>query len=645
MQEIREKIDFLNKHTKFYEANTPEITDKEWDSVYFELQELERKTGIIYPDSPTQKIHYEVVNSLKKVIHNHLMLSLEKTKDISEILDFIDNKSVVIMPKMDGLTCSLKYMNGELVGAETRGDGRIGEDILHNAKVLNNIPQKISYKEELVIDGEIICTKQNFKQFESEYSNPRNFASGSIRLLDSNECAKRKLQFVAWDVIKGFEEHIAFDYHLQSLESYGFTVVPWKVEDENFTRERFENLREQMIAESANYPIDGLVIKFNNIEYGKALGRTDHHFNNAIAFKFADEKYETELLDIEWTMGRTGVLTPVAIVKPINIDGAIIERASLHNVSVMKELLVEPYVGQKVEIYRSNMIIPQIAKVEDFCLPEIPMLIETPYICPCCGSETTFRTLNESTNLVCDNPQCCGKLINKLDHFCGKKGLDIKGLSKATLEKLIDWGWVSCIEDIFNLFEHKDEWIKKDGFGDKSVKNILSAINESRNCQLNKFIAALGIPLIGSVASKQLAEKFKSWENYIEAVENSYEFYKMPNIGVEMDSAIIHFDYSEAKKLTKYLVIQNYKTEQILNELNNLTFVITGKLNTFKNRDEAKEFIESRGGKVTGSISSKTNYLINNDITSTSSKNNKAKELNVPIITEEMLLNLAKGEI
>lgn len=364
MQEIREKIDFLNKHTKFYEANIPKITDKEWDSIYFELQELEKKTGIIYPDSPTQKIHYEVVNSLKKVAHNHLMLSLEKTKDVSEILDFIDNKNFVIMPKMDGLTCSLRYINGELVGAETRGDGRIGEDILHNAKVLNNIPQKISYKEELVIDGEIICTKQDFKQFESEYSNPRNFASGSIRLLDNNECAKRKLQFVAWDVIKGFEEHIAFDYHLQSLESYGFTVVPWKVEYENFTRERFENLRKQMIAESANYPIDGLVIKFNSIEYGKTLGRTDHHFNNAIAFKFADEKYETELLDIEYEVSRNGEMVPVAIFNPIQIEGTTIQKCSLFNLSVLENKLGKPYVGQKIWISKRNMVIPYIEDAE-----------------------------------------------------------------------------------------------------------------------------------------------------------------------------------------------------------------------------------------------------------------------------------------
>lgn len=646
MQEIREKIEFLNKHTQLYEANTPKITDKEWDSIYFELQELEKKTGIIYPDSPTQRIHYEIVNSLKKVIHNHLMLSLEKTKDISEILDFIDNKSFVIMPKMDGLTCSLRYVNGELVGAETRGDGKIGEDILHNAKVLNNIPQKISYKKELVIDGEIICTKQDFKQFESEYSNPRNFASGSIRLLDSNECAKRKLQFVAWDVVKGFEEHIAFNYHLQSLESYGFTVVPWKAESENFTRERFENLREQMIAESANYPIDGLVIKFDSIEYGKALGRTDHHFNNAIAFKFADEKYETELLDIEWTMGRTGILTPVAVVKPVNIEGAIIERASLHNVSIMKELLIEPYIGQKVKVYRANMIIPQIAPCKkESGTNNFYNYIPTPKICPCCGSETTFRTLNESTNLVCNNPQCSGKLINRLDHFCGKKGLDIKGLSKATLEKLIDWGWISCIEDIFNLYEHKQEWIQMVGFGDKSVKNILSAINESRNCELHKFITSLGIPLIGSVASKQLAQKFKTWDNFIKAVEDAFEFYTMPNIGIEMDSAIIHFDYTEAKRLATFLVIKDYKEEVAkIQTLKDITFVVTGKLKTFKNRNELKSYVESLGGKVTDSITSKTNYLVNNDSASTSSKNQKAKSLNIPIITEEFLLNLAKGD-
>lgn len=366
MQEIREKIEFLNKHTQLYEANTPKITDKEWDAIYFELQELERKTGIIYPDSPTQKIHYEVVNSLKKVIHNHLMLSLEKTKDISEVLDFIDNKSFVIMPKMDGLTCSLRYVNGELVGAETRGDGRIGEDILHNAKVLNNIPQKISYKEELVIDGEIVCTKQAFKQFENEYSNPRNFAAGSIRLLDNKECAKRKLQFVAWDVIKGFEEHSTLDCHFQSLQSYGFTVVPFKVISDNYTEEYLKESIDFMKLQASNYPIDGMVLKFNNIEYGRSLGKTEHHFNNAIAFKFQDELYDTKLLNIEWTMGRTGQISPVALFETINIDGADISRASLSNLSIMKQTLGDkPFKGQIIEVSKRNQIIPKIERAKD----------------------------------------------------------------------------------------------------------------------------------------------------------------------------------------------------------------------------------------------------------------------------------------
>ena len=361
---IRTLIDELNFHTSLYNKGIPVISDEEWDKMYFELQELEKKTGIIYPDSPTQSIQYNVVNQLNKIEHNHPMLSLEKTKSISELLDFVNEKPFVLMPKMDGLTCSLRYVNGELVGAETRGDGVIGEDILHNAKIIPSIPQKISYTNELVVDGEIICDLDTFKQFENEYSNPRNFAAGSIRLLDSKECSQRELTFVAWDVIKGFEEHTYFNEHLQSLRDLGFTVVPWRAEGENFTRERFEELREQMIVEAANYPIDGLVIKFNNIEYGKSLGRTDHHFNNAIAFKFEDELYETNLLDIEYEVSRNGEMVPVAIFNPIQIEGTTIQRCSLFNLSVLENKLGKPYIGQKIWISKRNMVIPYIEEAE-----------------------------------------------------------------------------------------------------------------------------------------------------------------------------------------------------------------------------------------------------------------------------------------
>ena len=361
---IRTLIDELNFHTSLYNKGIPVISDEEWDKMYFELQELEKKTGIIYPDSPTQSIQYNVVNQLNKIEHNHPMLSLEKTKSISELLDFINEKPCVLMPKMDGLTCSLRYIDGELVGAETRGDGVVGEDILHNAKIIPSIPQKISYTNELVVDGEIICDLDTFKRFENEYSNPRNFAAGSIRLLDSKECSQRELTFVAWDVIKGFEEHIAFEYHLQSLQSYGFTVVPFKVISDNYTEAYLKESIDFMKTQASNYPIDGMVLKFNNIQYGRSLGKTEHHFNNAIAFKFQDELYDTKLLNIEWTMGRTGILTPVAIVKPIEIDGSIVERCSLFNLSVLKEKLGKPYVGQKIWICKRNMIIPYIERAE-----------------------------------------------------------------------------------------------------------------------------------------------------------------------------------------------------------------------------------------------------------------------------------------
>ena len=640
---IRTLIDELNFHTSLYNKGIPVISDEEWDKMYFELQELEKKTGIIYPDSPTQSIQYNVVNQLNKIEHNHPMLSLEKTKSISELLDFINEQSIVLMPKMDGLTCSLRYIDGELVGAETRGDGVIGEDILHNAKIIPSIPQRISYTNELVVDGEIICDLNTFKQFENEYSNPRNFAAGSIRLLDSKECSQRELTFVAWDVIKGFEEHNTLDCHFQSLQSCGFTVVPFKVISDNYTEAYLKESIDFMKTQASNYPIDGMVLKFNNIKYGKSLGKTEHHFNNAIAFKFQDELYDTKLLNIEWTMGRTGILTPVAIVKPIEIEGAIIERASLHNITILEDLLQKPYIGQKIQIYRANAIIPQIAKVKDYKILDSDIIINEPTFCPYCGKKVVHQTLNESTNLVCVNPQCSEQLINRLDHFCGKKGLDIKGLSKATLEKLINWGWITSMTDIFKLFEHKSSWIKMPGFGEKSVNNILSSINESRNCNLDKFIAALGIPLIGSVAAKCLAKEFKTWENFMSAVEEGYSFYTLPNFGTEMDSAILLFDYTEAKELTKYLLVKEYSQEVFLNTLEGKTFVITGKLKGFKNRAELKAYIERYGGKVTDSVTSKTYALINNDITSTSSKNKKAQELGVLIITEEMMKNIVTG--
>ena len=647
-QRIKDLVKILNEATIAYDEGYPIMPDTEWDKMYFELKTLEEETGLILGDSPTQTIIYENVNALTKVSHNHKMLSLDKTKSISDIVNFLGEETFICMLKMDGLTCSLTYQDGKLVSAETRGNGLIGEDILHNALVIPSIPLSIPTKEKVVIDGEIICKTDDFEKFATEYKNPRNFAAGSIRLLDSKECASRKLTFVAWEVIQGLEEIDELSDKILAIKEWGFTTVPfvWRSRNiESIHSSDIEDLIE--VAQAKNYPIDGIVFKFDNIKYGKSLGETGHHFKNAIAYKFEDETYPTKLLDIEWTMGRTGVLTPVAVFQPIDIDGSTVERASLHNISVMEETLGEmPHKWQKIEVFKANMIIPQIAWADKethgllyyYDYPHI----DIPKECPICGGRTEERTEIDSTILYCTNSACEGKLINRLDHFCGKKGLDIKGLSKATLEKLIDWDWVKNYSDLFILSEYRNEWIKKAGFGPKSVDNILSAIKNSQTCDLDKFITALGIPLIGSTASKELVKQFDTWDKFREAITTNYHFDSIQNFGVEMNYSIKEFDYSEADSLVKNYISFNSITKDNFQEQNleNKTFVITGKLMKFKNRDELKQAIESRGGKVSSSVSKNTNYLINNDITSTSSKNKSAQAFNIPIITEENFISL-----
>ena len=641
IKRIQELIEYLNFHTKKYDEGKPLISDFEWDRAYFELQDLENRYSIYFNNSPTQSISYEVVNSLEKVVHNHDMLSLNKTKSLIEIKDFLGNLPYLAMCKMDGLTCSLKYENGILVSAETRGDGQVGENILHNARVIPSIPKQIPYLSTLIVDGEIICAKEDFKAFESDYANPRNFAAGSIRLLDAKECSKRKLQFIAWEVIEGFSNEKYLSNKFGELDSLGFTVVPY-VSLKNIEKD-IEELKQE--ATNLSYPLDGIVFKFDDISYGHSLGRTEHHFKNALAFKFIDDVVETELIDIDWTMGRTGVLTPVAVFKEIQIEGSTVSRASLHNLNIMKKILDYPYVGQKIWVSKRNMIIPQIEKAEKNIFKNgIKQKIINIPNCPICGGDTVIRwSENDTQELFCTNPSCEGKLINKLDHFCGKKGLDIKGLSKATLEKLIDWNWISNYKDLFELKNYRDEWIKKPGFGVKSVDNILNAIEAGKNCKLSNFISAIGIPLIGISASKELVKEFSTWDSFISAVESNYHFWNIPNFGIEMHSAITNFDYTEAKDLYEnYLNIENPQAsiEEKNDNFNELIFVITGKLNHFKNRDELKSLNEKNGGKVVGSISGKTNYLINNDINSTSSKNNSAKKLGVPIISENAFIEM-----
>ena len=634
---IRNFIDQLNVWTKFYDEGTPVVSDKEWDDMYFELQALENEFNIFYEDSPTQRVNYQVVNQLNKVEHSHPMLSLDKTKSIEELQSFVGNKAYICMAKMDGLTCSLTYEDGRLVKAETRGNGAIGEDILHNALQIKNIPNKIENKNKFVIDGEVICDYKTFENFSDEYKNPRNFASGSIRLLDSKESAARGLSFIAWDCVEGMEHLETLMDKLKLMRELNFQVTPAFGDNDGNRMEKFiEDIKRN--CKAYGYPIDGIVVKYDNVKEYLAAGRTDHHFKGGIAYKFYDEEYETILRDIEWGMGRTGVLTPVAIFDTIDVEGSEVSRASLHNISIIEDLGIL-HKGEKIYIYKANQIIPQISKAERN--PEATEfdLLKYPEVCPVCGGDTTIKQENNSKMLYCDNPLCEGKLVNRLDHFCSKKGLDIKGLSKATLEKLVDWGWINTYQDIFILNQHRDNWIKKPGFGVASVDKILNAIEEGKKTSLDKVIAAAGIPEIGSRVAKDLAKHYDTWTDF----RAETNFLQYDGIGEVMNSNLLNFNYDDLNldyTVNLHLKIAENTKQEEINSLEGKVFCITGKVRIFKNRAELQADIESKGGKCVSSISSKVSYLINNDNTSTSSKNIAAKQAGIPIITEEQYMEM-----
>ena len=636
---MRELVKKLNYYTKLYDEGHPEISDKEYDDLYFQLQGLEREFGVILANSPTAKINYQVVNSLNKVEHNHPMLSLNKTKSEEDVVRFLEGHDAICMAKMDGLTCSIKYVNGQLVSAETRGDGIIGEDITHNIIFVQGVPLTIPcLTEEFIVDGEVICTYDDFELFSTEYANPRNFASGSIRLLDAKESANRHLTFVAWDIIKG-SSYNKLSSKLISLNELGFISVPniplmKDMIDIKHIQHVIYLIKD--VAKEFKYPIDGLVFKYDNCEYYQSLGRTDHHFRGGIAFKFYDETYESTLKEIEWSMGRTGQLTPVAKFDDIDFGDSIVNRASLHNLNIMKQVLGSfPYKGEKIWVAKMNMIIPQIMQAEQRNSSE-DIHFELPKICPICGEPTIIK----DDFLYCSNPDCDGKLINKLDHFCGKKGMDIKGLSKATLEKLVDWNWVQNFNSIYDLYLHRDEWIKKPGFGTASVDKILAAIEKSRHTELWRVIAAAGIPEIGVTASKTIANYYKTWQAFRSAISEGKDFSHLPDFGYVMNNNIHNYDFEIMDDIAAKMVFQEDPNENKTQIFTGKQFCITGKVYKWNNRDSLKQWIENHGGKVTGSVTSKTDYLINNDTESTTAKNLTAKKLNIPILSETDFLAL-----
>ena len=637
MEYYKSLIQELNNATKAYDEGKPYLSDFEWDELYYKIEEYEKIHGFALPESPTQSINYKVVNELKKVEHSSPMLSLQKTKSIDDLEKFRQDHSCFISLKLDGLTLRLTYAAGRLIRAETRGKGIIGEDVTHNARVIKGIPNRLKVPANLVIDGEVICTDNDFEAMADEYKNSRNFAAGSLRLLDARECAKRNLTFVAWNVVEGMEID-EFEFHTKKLFNLGyyskqFIIVPLYIIRNNIS-DYIENLKE--IASGKGYPIDGMVVKYDDIAYGKSLGATAHHWRNGIAFKFFDESYPSTLRDIEWSMGRTGQLTPVAIFDPIEMDGSTVSRASVHNLSILEELAGTAFIGDTVYVFKSNEIIPQISKWEhgDNIRPENALLIPT--LCPYCGGMTVIRAENNSKVLACGNPDCGSKLVNKLDHFCSKdKGLDIRGLSKATLEKLIEWGWVNSIIDLYRLERYEEQWTKQPGFGPKSVRKILDAIQASRTTTLNAFICSLGIPLIGRTISKQILEIVSSYEDLREKINNEYDFSQHNGFGYEKSRSLLEFDYTEADKLYTLMTIQKPKEEVKKETLEGLVFCITGKLNRVKNREELVAIIEQNGGRFVKSVSKNVNYLINNDKASTTAKNKEAQKLGIPIISEE----------
>lgn len=628
-EQLKQKI--IEAKNAYYNTDSPIMSDFEYDKL------VEEYGGEISVGAP-------VLNNIKKThIIDKPMLSLDKVHSIKEIMSFKKDKDLIASVKCDGLSVRLVYENGELVSANTRGDGYIGADITEHAHYINSVPLIIPKSGHVVIDGEVVILKKDFDS--NRFKNQRNAAAGALALLDMNEVKSRKLSFIAWDIISIDNEYKShFDKLWLAEEQLKFIIAPYSILTAKTNELNIQQAIDHCIeeAEKMGCPYDGVVFKYNNIEYGESLGATAHHFRDAIAWKPGIKEYETEVKDIEWTMGRTGQLTPVLIYNDIDIDGSTCNRASLHNITIMTQLMGGAYPGQRVFIYKANEIIPQVSHAQTNNPKMIPG-IQIPTTCPYCGGDVEIRKDNNSEVLYCINPNCNGKLINRLDHFCGKKGLDIKGLSKITLEKLINYGWLNNIEDIFKLEEHETEWANKPGFGTVSVSKILDAIEGSKKSPTAKFICAIGIPLIGKVASEALSKKFGSYEKFREAVNNnSQELYEIAGIGEVMIQTLLNYDFTEADSIFKKYIIEMRPVVSISvsNKLEGKTFVITGKLKTFKNRNEIKAAIEKEGGKVTDSVSSKTDYLINNDVDSTSSKNLKAKKLNIPILTEEDFLNL-----
>lgn len=649
---IAARVNELNNASEaYYNTGQPIMSDAEFDNKLEELRQWEEKTGIVLSNSPTHNVGATVLDNIKEVTHKTPMLSLEKCHSIEEIIKFANNHNLVASVKLDGLTVRLTYKDGNLVLAESRGNGTVGSDVTEHVKQFINVPLHINKEGAYIIDGEALIKLDNFAEINTngEYKNSRNLAAGTLSSLDTSIVKDRKLSWYAWEVVEGDSDN-SFYKRLLNAQNLGFDVVPCY----NITINEFNQLQIHIdnfinIAEKENLPQDGVVFKFDDVEYGKSLGNTSHHFRNGIAYKIFNDSVETKLVDIEWTMGKTGSLCPIAVFNPIKIEQTIVERASLHNISVMKQILGNPWIGQHIGVFKANLIIPQIRWAEEDD-KYTKNYIDIPRTCPICGQPTRIIKDNDSEVLYCTNDNCKGKLLGKLTHAASKNALNIDGLSESTIEKFINLGWLNSIQDIYHLSDHENEMKALDGLGKKSVDKLLTSIEESRNTNLQRFLYALSIPLLGKSVSQDIAKACnQSLDTFIGALMSSGKdaFTHINGIGDALGKSIIGYWNKNESKIIEfskefYFETPNVVLDEIPKTLQGKVFVVTGSVHHYANRNELKADIENRGGKVSGSISSKTSYLINNDIDSNSSKNKKAKELNIPIITEEQFLSMLK---
>lgn len=651
IERMKELINTLNNASNAYYNQSPIMSDYEWDKLYDELATLEYTTEIVLADSPTHNVGYSVADELNEVAHNHPMLSLDKTKSVDELINFIGDNDCFISVKCDGLTTSLRYLDGKLVSAETRGDGEKGQDVLQNVLTMNNIPKEIPYKDELIIDGETIIGWDTFRKInddlpvDKKYSHPRNLVSGSLQLLDSKEAASRNMRFVGWRVIKGFD-HKNPSYDLFLAEENGFEIVPFVKFSKGHTKDDLISFLDdvRVLAEEANIPYDGAVVAVDNYKVADSMGRTDKFFRHSMAYKYEDELFKTKLTNIEWNTSKTGLINPVAVFEPVDLNGAITTRATLHNITYIKDMMLG--IGDRIRVYRSNMVIPKvhdsIDKSGNFTIPDK---------CPICGSPTKIVKDNDSEVLICTNDDCKGKLLGKLSHAVSKNALNVDGLSEATIQKFIDFGWLTSIKDIYHLSDHEKEMSMLEGFGKRSVTKLLDSIEKSRNTSLQRFIYSLSIPLVGKSASKDISNEVDGdYDAFIHtlSVYGAEYFKNIPGIGDSIVYSMNDFFRNHCKDiydLSKEFTFEkpiSLATTDDIKSLVGKTFVITGSLEHFENRDAAKAEIELHGGKVSGSVSAKTSYLVNNDIESTSGKNKKAKELGIPIISENQLIAMMR---